>query len=344
VIDIPPAEVGELLFGQQHLGTQRYFVERCGQYHTIPLAVFPHYQFLCHYLGRETAADNPYLQYLEQSWSFHYGPEKNTPELRAARAVRFAEQFAQLSASRQIEPIRVCRRPDGGLLVVDGNHRASIACRLGLGLKAELLPLEQHLQSISSVPDEFYGTKRLDKPYQSIIHRGRELVEGRRKDVAERMRHVAEADLAGKRVLDLGCNLGMSCYLAAERGAAEVAGIEGSRNIASAAIRLNSVFAAPCSFLQHDLGIELPLAKFDTIFCFSIINHVKNKEALVRTVDGALGSVVYFEGHAQTSMADYEYFLNARRFSKIDLLGYTSDGIHKSSSSRPLWRCEARRS
>jgi hypothetical protein len=32
-----------------------------------------------------------------------------------------------------------------------------------------------------------------------------------------------------------------------------------------------------------------------------------------------------------------------RRFSKIELLGYTSDGIHKSSKSRPFWRCEARR-
>lgn len=342
-IEIPLAEVEKLLFGQQHLGTQRFFTERYGQYHSIPLTAFPHYQYLTSYLGRETAADNPYVQYLEHSWSYLYRhrPERNTPERRAARVMRFAEQFLKLSASRQIKPIRVCRRPDGGILVVDGNHRVSIACRLGLGLKAEMLPLEKHLASISSVPDEFYGSKRLNKPYQSIYYRGRELVEGRRKDVAERMQHVAESDLRGKRVLDLGCNLGMSSYLAAERGAVEVVGIEGSGNIASAAIRLNSVFAGPCMFIQHDLGLDMKIGKFDTIFCFSVIHHVKNKEALIRTIDQALGGVLYFEGHARTSLADYSYFLNDRRFSKIELLGYTSDGIHKSSKSRPFWRCEA---
>ena len=342
LITIPAQQLPELLFGQQHLGTQDFFAQRCGQYHTVPMSEFPHRQFIRKLAEGTSQAERPYLDYLECSWSYHYGPEKNTPDLRAARALRFAEQFQLLSKSRQIEPIRVCQRPDGKMIVVDGNHRASIADELQLPLPAELIPLEQHLRSIATIPDEFYGSKRLDKPYQSIFYQGRELLEGRRKDVAERLKMILPADLQGKRVIDFGCNLGMSCYLAAERGAREVLGIEGSKNIATAAIRLNALFAAPCSFRQHDLGIETTTGKFDTVFCFSIINHVKDKQAFVRTIDQALGGVMYFEGHANTTQHHYEYLLNDQRFSQIELLGYTQDGIHKSSSSRPLWRCVVR--
>jgi 2-polyprenyl-3-methyl-5-hydroxy-6-metoxy-1,4-benzoquinol methylase len=341
LIEIPPHQLSQLLFGQQHLGTQDFFIERCGQYHTVPLAEFPHRQFICALADGTTQSEN-YLDYLTASWSYHYGPEKNTPELRVARAQRFAEQFQHISQSRQIEPIRVCQRPDGQLIVVDGNHRAAIADQLQLKLSAEVIPLEQHLRSIATIPDEFYGSKRLDKPYQSIFYQGRELLEGRRKDVAARLALILPADLQGKSVIDFGCNLGMSCYLAAERGAREVLGIEGSKNIATAAIRLNALFAAPCSFRQHDLGIETTTGKFDTVFCFSIINHVKDKAAFVRTIDQALGGVMYFEGHANTSQADYDYLLNEQRFGQIELLGYTQDGIHKTSNSRPLWRCVKR--
>lgn len=153
---------------------------------------------------------------------------------------------------------------------------------------------------------------------------------------------ILPGDLQGKRVIDFGCNLGESCYLAAELCAREVRGIEGSRNITTAAIRLNAVFAAPCFFQQHDLSQDLQVDKHDTVFCFSIMNHVKDKQAFVRTIDRALGSVLYFEGHAGTSQADYGFLLNEQRFSQIELLGYTQDGIHTSSSSRPLWRCAAR--
>lgn len=342
IIEIPADQVSLLLFGQQHLGTQDFFQQHCGQSHTVPLTQFPHRQFIRGLAEGRPQPEQPYLEYLASSWSYHYGPEKNTPEQRAARAERFAEQFELLAASRQIEPIRVCQRPDGRLIVVDGNHRASIADELGLNLQAELIPLEQHLRSLTTIPDEFYGTKRLDKPYQSVIYRGRELLEGRRKDVAARLQQIDPRDLQGKSVVDFGCNLGMSCYLAAELGAREVLGVEGSRNIASAAIRLNSIFAAPCSFLQHDLSQDLHLGKFDTIFCFSIINHVQDKSAFIRTIDRALGSVMYFEGHANTEQSHYSYLLNDQRFAQIDLLGYTQDGIHKSSASRPLWRCVKR--
>jgi hypothetical protein len=338
IVELPAQELPQLLFGQQHLGTQGFFIERCGQYHTVPLSEFPHRQYIRALAEGKAQPEAPYLAYLESSWAF-YEPKKNTPRRRAARAQRFARQFQLLSKRRRIEPVRVCPRPDGRLVVVDGNHRAAIADQLGLPLRAEMMPLGDHLRNVSTIPDEFYGSERLDRPYQSIVHHGRELLSGRRRDIADRMRMVRPGDLQEKRVVDFGCNLGMSCYLAAEGGAREALGVEGSRDIASAAVRLNAVFAAPCFFRQHDLSVELALDKFDTVFCFSIMNHVRDKETFVRTIDRALGRVMYFEGHAGTTLGDYAYLLDEWRFSTIELLGYTQDGIHTSTSSRPLWRC-----
>ncbi len=342
LIEVAAREVQHLLFGQQHLCTQSYFAQRFGQYHTIPLSEFPHRQFLRGLAAGEPQPELPYLTYLESSWCHYHGPRENTPEQRVERVRRFREQFQLLIKTGQIPPIRVCRRPDGRLIVIDGNHRASIADQLGLPLQAELVPLENHLRQVSTIPDEFYGSKRLDKPYQSIVYRGQELLEGRRKDVAQRMQMILPGDLQGKRVIDFGCNLGMSCYGAAELGASYVEGVEGSRNITSAAIRLNAIFAAPCFFRQHDLSQALAVDKFDTVFCFSIMNHVRDKKMFVRTIDRSLGSVLYFEGHAGTGQADYSFLLNEHRFSQIELLGHTKDGIHSSAHSRPLWRCVAR--
>jgi hypothetical protein len=339
-IELSHSSVAELLFGQQHLGTQEFFRLRNGQAHTVPVPCFPHAEFLEGWLQKHQASDNPYLQYLEASWSYYFPGGGNTPAKRIARVERFANQFQRIAQQAELMPIQVCRRPDGRYVIVDGNHRAAIAYRLGRGLKAEVLPLAQRLSQITCIPDEFYGSKRLEKPYQSIFHGGQCLLEGRRTDVAARIRHISEADLRGKSVLDLGCNLGMSCYLAAERGAAMLVGVEGSPNIATAAVRLNSLLAAPCRFIQHDLNRELDCGKFDTVFCFSVINHVQNKDAIVRTLDKAIGKVLYFEGHAQTSLADYTYFLNKSRFSRIELLAHTSDGVHATSKTRPLWRCE----
>jgi hypothetical protein len=340
IIELSPAEVGELLFGQQHLGTQDFLSRQGGQSHTVPLTEFPHVQFLANWLATPHAADNPYLRYLEASWSYYF-PRENTLEKRRARVDRFVGQLHKLTQADTIPHIQICSRPDGKKVIVDGNHRAAIAHHLGRPLKAEVIPLTERLSQITCIPDEFYGSKRLDKPYQSIYYRGQCLLAGRRTDVAERMNQIALADLHGKSVLDLGCNIGMSCFLAAEHGASQVTGVEGSAQIATAAIRLNSILAAPCRFIQHDLNLDLEIGKFDTVFCFSVINHVKNKDAIVRTLDKAIGKVLYFEGHAETALTDYAYFLNESRFSRIELLGHTSDGVHTSSKSRPLWRCEA---
>ena len=339
-------ELHRLLFGQQHILTQSFLLERFGQYHTISLADIPHYEFLCNHLD-SPFTDHAYSQYLACSWDYYYGKANNTQERRTQRIKDFLRLYHEIKENRQLNersirtPIEVCRRPDGRIVIVHGNHRASIALKLGLDVLATFIPTRQFLAKVVAVPDEFYGTERLKRPYQSIVHQGTELLKGRRPDVLERLQTLPDTDLQGKTVLDLGCNIGMNCYVAAQLGALKAVGIDVSPRIVSAAVRLNAFFAAPCHFVQHDLNEELiDIGHFDTVLCFSLLRHLKSTDGIVATIKRTGCRVLYFEGHARTAQRDYGYLLNTDNFSRIECIGYARDGIHKRSRTRPLFRCE----
>src|SRR5690606_7029287 len=106
----------------------------------------------------------------------------------------------------------------------------------------------QFMAKVNNVPTEFYGTKPLNRPYQSIFLGGKEIIQGRRRDTYERMQRIRPEDLRQKRVIDLGCNFGMSSYIASELGAADVVGVDANPKIISAAVRLNALYRAPVTF------------------------------------------------------------------------------------------------
>jgi hypothetical protein len=343
---LPHAALKDLVFGQQHLLTQGFFEKHYGQAHTIGLEDFPHYRFLTDHLGKP-ASPSLYSDYLQSSWSYLKGKEKNTSEERNKKIAEFVELYRNIERRKHLgakaitRPLTICKRPDGRYVIVHGNHRASVALKLGLDVQAKEIPLPAQLKKVATIPDEFYGSKRLNRPYQSIFYEGKELVEGRRRDINERLQKIDVADLRGKTVLDLGCNLGMSSYLAAERGAKRVVGVEYSPQIASAAIRLNAYFCRPVHFIQHDLSTDLELnEQFDTVFCLSLIKHLKSPEAITALIKRATKKILYFESHAHTSAEDYPYLLNKQNFSKIELVDHMSDGVHSKKRTRALYRCE----
>jgi SAM-dependent methyltransferase len=340
----PREELGDLLFGQQHIYTQPYFAARVGQSHTVALDQFPHYEFLTNSLNAPYDR-NAYSDYLECSWQFYHG-KKNTSKRRRAQVEHYLDLYLSIHGQRLADnpitkPAQLCRRPDGRTIIVDGNHRCAIALYLGLNMPVDYVSPEGYLgRVVELAADEFYGTKRMGRPYQSIYDRGTERIAGRRDDIYQRIQQVEAADLEGKSVLDLGCNIGMNCYLAAERGAARVLGVEASPRIASAAVRLNAYFAAPCEFLVHDLNSPLDAGPFDTVFCFSLWDHLKSTDALVESIRRSVKKTLYFEGHAGSSRANYRTLLDGGLFSHIALIGYGHDGIHTDKRTRPFFRCE----
>lgn len=349
---IPCDSLKDLVFGQQNYFTQKFFTDTYGQYHTITLPMFPHYLFLANGL-EGPCANSIYDKYLQSSWEYHdkvSAKPCNTEAQREKKCKDFARLYYSIQARKHLNekafllPVEVCRRPDGKLIIIHGNHRAAVALKLGLDIRANLTSPAKYLRQVVDVPEEFYGSARLKMAYQSIFEGERELVRGRRPDVLERIRMLNQDDLKNKSVLELGCNIGASCYLAAQFGASRVTGVDYSDRLITAAIRLNSYFALPCSFIVHDLNTELTgIAPADTVFCFSLANHLQTKSGLVQTIIKNTKQTLYFEGHSKTKQTDYNYLLNKDYFSSVEFLGFTRDGIHTKKRTRPLFRCEVAR-
>lgn len=340
-------ELGRLVFGQQHYGTQAFFMERHGQCHTIGIDEMPHFLFLENDIDKG-GCDNIYAQYLKCSWNYLYNNKKSDEEI-SSKVKSFTELYRKAKQEGGIReellspPVVLCPRPDGRLIIVDGNHRAAIAFKLGYDLKVYYIDPARYLFRTSLVPDEFYGSKRLSMPYQSLFDGDRELVRGRRPDIYERICAIDRNDLAGKSVIEYGCNIGGNCFAAARFGVSSLVGIDYSPKIVSAAIRINTYFATPSTFLVHDLNYPVEqLEPADTVFCFSVINHLQNKGALAATLMKTTRHVLYFEGHSKTGLGDYAYLLNEKNFSSITHVADLRDGIHNEKRRRPLFRCVVR--
>ena len=325
-----------LIFGQIHTGTSNYFKPKTTNNHTIPILQTPHYEFISNQ-SKETR--RKYLHYLKISWKY-YGL-KNNIFSRKKQLRKFLNLYTDISNGLTIDPIEVLERPDGKLIVLDGNHRASIAIHLNLTLPVAKKNIIETFSKITSVPDSFYGSGNRNAPYQSILVGKEIIIEGRRKDLAERNSMMDANDIYNKNILDLGSNLGQSLNLAIESGANSGVGIESLSKVATAAMRLNTYYSANVEFLNLDLNTSSHfIKKFDTIFCFSVFRHVINKGNLIETIHQNLGRVLYLEGHSGDVLEDYIELIEAIKFSKIELIGFLPASAHDNRRSRPFWRLD----
>jgi len=94
-------------------------------------------------------------------------------------------------------------------------------------------------------------------------------------------------DLAGKRVVDLGCGFGWFCRFAREAGAAEVLGFDVSANMLA---RARGTTADPAiSYCQADLEtLALPANAFDLAYSALVVHYLADLEGFARAVHDAL--------------------------------------------------------
>jgi len=85
----------------------------------------------------------------------------------------------------------------------------------------------------------------------------------------EILKHV---DFKGKRVLDLGCNIGYFCLKAKEHGAASVMGVENADRYLDIANKLKKVLNLDVTFIKENI-ITMEYPKSDIIFLLSIVHH-----------------------------------------------------------------------
>jgi len=276
---------------------------------------FPHFDFLKGDIGK-------YTNYLKKSWGT---AATNTTIDR--QILKFNLLVKDIKEKGITNPIRYVRSPSGNKVIIDGNHRASIAATYKYALPGEITSIEAHIKNLVTLGKHHrYGTKVRGLPYHSIFYNGIEYIKGRRQDTLDRQRKIG--DLTGKTIIDFGSNYGSSSILACEFGARHVTGIEYASGVILAACRLNSLFSLPISYMKCDLSKPVNLEMADIGFVFSVDAHIGNNTQLAETIKKSIRDIVYFECHTNRSIPQEVKSL----FSNIISLG-------KNFDDRAFYKC-----
>lgn len=322
----------KIYFHQQSPETSRFFEQENGRNFMIQLEEMPHYKFLRDWLRDPLNPKNPYYRYISCSW------QTSDTDRIESQIKKFVCLHEDIKSKGYIEtPVNLIQFPDNSnsFLIFDGNHRASICKALGLTLKYEVIQFSEWISSYGYSENKY--NKNEDGLFYQTLIIGEKTYYGRRQDIVERTKRIRSKDIKGKRVLDLGCNIGSQCFEAKKLKATEVLGIEIDRNMSYFSCRINNVFGFENTrFILHDLNTEFE-HDFDTVFCFSILAHINNKDAVLKTLKRAK-ECIYLEGHEGTTEKDYEFIF--REFKGHELLGHCSDGIHSENKTRPFFRIQ----
>ncbi len=161
---------------------------------------------------------------------------------------------------------------------------------------------------------ESHATAKPDMPYQQIDGFGE-----RNCDVRW---DLLNPDVAGKRVVDLGCNLGYFSARAIREGAATVVAVDRDAAIVKAARTLHPELNG--NVHQMQLNDELPEGEFDVAFCLSIWQHLRaGKRPLLEYLKNI--PTVYWED-ANLNKADFEK------------MGFQVERLIKSERGRNLFK------
>jgi 2-polyprenyl-3-methyl-5-hydroxy-6-metoxy-1,4-benzoquinol methylase len=151
---------------------------------------------------------------------------------------------------------------------------------------------------------------------------------------------VTERILAGKSVLDLGCNIGGMLFAIQQYRPGRCLGIEYDLE----KVRMAQDIAAynglaNVKFVQADIdtmSVEQAEGPFDVVFCLAVEAHVKNRRKLYETLSKATKTILYFEGNSTTDPEEVRKCLMAVGFRKVLSQGISRDDIVPANNRRPL--------
>jgi hypothetical protein len=153
---------------------------------------------------------------------------------------------------------------------------------------------------------------------------------------------LSESSLAGKRVLDLGSNIGGMLFQAQRYEPRECLGVEFdppkvhvSRRVAAFCDIANVRFREGDIDTCTSYGLQGP---YDTVLCLAVEGHVKDRPRLYRLLGEVTREVLYFEGNSSTDAAAAERQLRAAGFSRVEQLGSCDDDSLPDNNCRPVLR------
>ncbi|GAA3670700.1 hypothetical protein GCM10022237_33080 [Nocardioides ginsengisoli] len=138
----------------------------------------------------------------------------------------------------------------------------------------------------------------------------------------------ASVDFTGKRVLELGCNMGLLSNFAKMHGAAETHGVDHDHTIVDAAKTVARAFETGCTFEQLDLmgeeKWEERLSGYDMVTALSIVHWLPDRDRVLRFL--AQHAELLYEGHDE--LDDEIALLNSLGFDQVDVVLRTERDRH----------------
>ncbi|WP_182864774.1 class I SAM-dependent methyltransferase [Rhodopirellula sp. JC639] len=166
-------------------------------------------------------------------------------------------------------------------------------------------------------------------------------VVGLRDKTDQRLKLFRTEDIAGKRVLDAGCNMGAIVNHCVKLGARRVTGLD----FDSAAVdRARTLYSGPTTAFRCD-DLDNPLAALephDTVMFLSVYGtkELEDRNSILSRLAG-LSQVMYFEGHHGDDPRQCAWvLLKYGGFQTIEFLGHTNDELRQDSIGRPFFRCD----
>ena len=335
-------EAKNFLFFQFMAGNSKFFFEK---HHKCDIKIIdtPHYKVAKNHNAdqiQKTNSKNEYIEYLRNSWT-SYGL-KTSQEKMEEKYLHFSNLISKIQKNKEIsEPIIITKIPGfHNYHLVDGNHRCSIGIALQIKIPIRVLDFITVFDKFMDIK-EFYGTGNKNMPYHSIYLNNKIIRQGRRDDIYDRINLLPDNILNGKKILDVGSNIGMNSIAAFKNNAKEVVGLEISQQMVNYATRfamLDGVYPGT-QFRRFDINEDiLPThEKYDLAFMLSIHHHLKDYRTLTRIANDNVLEGIIFEGHPNTEKIDYEQFFKSIQFSTIEELGKLGTSVFNRSPSRPLW-------
>lgn len=302
------------VFGQQHDRTLNFFKNHYINWCDVNMLESPHYYFL---------KDNVefYKMYLLSSW-----PEKRHDYINE-KILTYRSLLTDIHRNGLQHPIEFYTRYNGDKVIIHGNHRFSILKFLDLDIDKSLKEVSINDYILLILPKSLkFGLNNGTVPYQSIYYKDNLIIEGRRNDIIERHNLIKDY-VEGKTVIDFGCNIGMSSFLALWSGANNVFGIDVYKSFVNSAIRMGVAFnCESSSFAVYDLSLPLKLPNtYDVGFCFSVDKHIKNNNQLSENISKHVNEKLFFETHEYSEIPKEI----VSKFNNIEFIDTTFSGKRK---------------
>lgn len=151
---------------------------------------------------------------------------------------------------------------------------------------------------------------------------------------------ITQEDVKGKRLLDLGSNIGGMIFESLKLEPAECTGVEYDSDKVDVSRMLaayNGIHNA--QFVQADID-DLEASElgepFGVVFCFAINEHVNKKDRLFGLLSQVAAQKLYFEGNAGTDVEAVTAKLLAAGFNDVQSLGMSDDDYMPENHNRPL--------